>query len=462
METPNPRFHVVSLSKSASVVTFTFNPPATRWLLLLPALLALSMSWFAIRWYIGDTIAEYAPTPDQGGTDLAEVATHWAPDDPLTHWRLASFAMQDFSADNLAVAVREYELAVKAAPYDYRYWMEYGRALEASGDRDSAEKALKRAVELAPSYSNPRWYYGNLLLRQGKVDEAFQHLARAAEADPAMQQPVFALAAQVFGDDTGQTVKYLPSSTLRLQLAMNLINANKFAEAARVMKTVSEADQKAQSELTEEIMKALIDRKQFRAALSVLREIQPDPSQLPLLAQVWNPGFENQFPLMDPKPFHWMIDSKPQAQMSIDNVAHGGSKSLRMDFRAPSRLAGITASQTVVVEPDTTYQLQFYLRTEKLVSGATPAVMIADEVNGGWLTTAQPAPSGTNDWQPVTLEFRTKPTTDGISIHFIRGNCSDDPKEVCPIFGTIWYDDFNLQRIGGSGASTSGQGTNQR
>src|SRR5215831_17296190 len=143
-----------------------------RWLLLLPALLSLLFAWFALQWYVGDTIAEYAPAPESGGVELAQMAVRWAPDDPLTHWRLGTFEMKEFSPENVANAVNEYQLAVKASPYDYRYWMEYGRALEARGDRDAAEKALRHAVDLAPTYSYPLWLYGNVLLRQGKVDEA--------------------------------------------------------------------------------------------------------------------------------------------------------------------------------------------------------------------------------------------------------------------------------------------------
>src|SRR6185369_3235418 len=87
--------------------------------------------------------------------------------------RLGSLQERNFSAANLAAAVDEYRQAVEVEPNDYRYWMELGRALEATGDRDNGEKALRRAVELAPSYSNPRWQYGNLLLRAGRIDEAF-------------------------------------------------------------------------------------------------------------------------------------------------------------------------------------------------------------------------------------------------------------------------------------------------
>ena len=139
---------------------------------------------------------------------MARMAVEWAPGDPLDP--LATGLVQQektFTAENLARAVREYELAVQASPYDYRYWMELGRALEASGDPDAGEKALLRAVELAPAYSHPRWHYGNLLLRQGKLDQAFAQLARAAEADEVMQPQIFALASQVFGGDVDKIAR---------------------------------------------------------------------------------------------------------------------------------------------------------------------------------------------------------------------------------------------------------------
>ena len=45
---------------------------------------------------------------------MARMAVRWAPDDALAHWRLASLQEKNFSAENLAAAVREYELAVQA------------------------------------------------------------------------------------------------------------------------------------------------------------------------------------------------------------------------------------------------------------------------------------------------------------------------------------------------------------
>jgi Flp pilus assembly protein TadD len=443
----------VPQTKSSSIITLNFNPPALRWVLVLPALLALIGVTFAIRWYVGNTIAEYTSSPDADGIEMARLATRWAPDNALAHWRLGFLQERNFSSENLTAALAEYRLAVEVEPYDFRYWMEFGRALEAAGDTQNAEKALRRALELAPAYSHPRWQYGNVLLREGRVAEAFAELARAAEADSNMQPPVFGLALQVFGDDPAQIGKALGSGALRLQFALSLVRAGKPDQALAVVQTVSTADRKAQSEAIDEIGKALIASHYYHAALSLLRD-SADTTELPAPEQFWNGGFETALVKMDEKPFHWLIDSAAAAQLEIDNTrAHSGQHSLRIVFKSSNKLENIPVSQTVIVEPDTQYKLQFYVRTEGLITASSPLVVIKD-LAGQPLATSPALPSGTNDWQPVNITFKSKPKEDGILISFYREACgSKDP--VCPIFGSVWYDDFNLQRIAGAGVRTT-------
>jgi len=438
--------------RSKSVITINFNPPVTRWLLVLPALLAIFCAWFAVRWYVGDVIAEYAPTPEQGGVEMAQVAVRWAPDDPLTHWRLASFEEKTFTAENLAAAVQHYQLAVKASPYDYRYWMELGRALEAVGDRDASERALRRAVVLAPNYSHPLWSYGNVLLRQGKIEDAFVQLSKAADADEEMRAPVFGLATQVYGNDMDQVLKVLPQPAVRMQLAINLVNANNFAQASQVLRTISPEDRKAHGELADKIVSSLINNQQFQTALSLIRQLEPDQSQVAVAEQFFNGGFEQDVPMPDPKPFHWTINSRPQAQISIDPRGHNSGRSLRVTFSSPNKLDKVPISQTIVIEPNTVYRIQFYVRTDKLVSASTPMVSVTDATTGAQLAASEPVASGTNDWQLVTLNFKSTAKSEGISIGILRAGCEAQP--ICPIFGTVWYDDFNLQRVDSPGSSS--------
>jgi predicted negative regulator of RcsB-dependent stress response len=330
--------------------------------------------------------------------------------------------------------------------------MELGRALEAAGDPDRGEKALRQAVELAPAYSHPRWHYGNLLLREGKTDEAFAQLSKAAEADEVMQAPIFGLATHVFGGDVEKITQVLPAPAVRLQFAISLINTDKFDEAARVLRTITPADRKAQPALIDLALQSLIEHKQFHAALALLREIEPAGTESPAPEQFWNGGFEKPVPPSDPKPFRWLIGSPAQAQIVID--PRGRSQgSLRIIFKASTRMESIPVSQTIVVDPETQYRIQFYQRTEGLITASTPAVVISDSVDKTQLVSSAPMPTGTNDWQLVTLDFKTKPQHEGISLGLVRAACEGN-QPICPIFGTIWYDDFNIQRVsGGSGAS---------
>ncbi|MDX6575545.1 MAG: hypothetical protein QOE96_1498 [Blastocatellia bacterium] len=421
-----------------------------RWLLLLPALLAIFGAWFAVRWYVGNTIAEYAPDVTEGGLDMARMAVRWAPGDPLVHWRLGSLEEKVFSAENMAAAVNEYQTAVRLSPNDYRYWMELGRALEANGDRENGEKALRRAVELAPAYSHPRWQFGNLLLREGKFGEAFDQLGRAAESDNEMRRPVFDLAMQVFDGDVNEVVKEACTSpAARLQFVIYLVGTEKYDDARRILGTVSSAERRAHTELDRDLQESLIREKQFRAVLGLLREDHPD-TDLPAPEHFWNGGFETGLALTGANNFNWILESRGAVQVAIDSHGHSGQKSLRLVFKATRSLDKIPVSQTVVVEPGTQYHFECYLRTDDLISASTPVLVVLDAVDSATLAASSPIPTGTNGWQRVNFDFTTKPKHDGIIVGFNRPPCTGDA-QICPILGTVWYDDFNIQRVGSPG-----------
>jgi tetratricopeptide (TPR) repeat protein len=419
---------------------------ALRWVLLVPALLAISGAWFAVRWYVGNTIAEYSPAVAEDRIEMARVAVRWAPGDPLVHWRLGSLQEKTFSAENMAAAVSEYRMAVTLSPNDYRYWMELGHALEANGDPDSGEKALRRSVELAPAYSHPRWYFGNLLIREGKYDEGFEQLGHAAEADALMRPQVFDLAMRLLGGDINQIAKIVGvSPAARLQFSIYLVTAKRFDEAMRMWNTLSAADRRATPDVVKEFEEALIQAKQFRSVLNVMRQIEPE-AKIPQPGQFWNAGFETDLKT-GVNPFNWVIESHGAAQAGVDTHAHTGQKSLRILFRAPRNLDKIAVSQMVVVEPDTQYRFECYMKTEDVISASTPVLYVRDAIAGVTLGSSNPIPSGTSDWQRVSFDFTTKPEHDGIIFGFYRPPCSDTG-QICPIYGTVWYDDFNLQRIG--------------
>jgi hypothetical protein len=224
----------------------------------------------------------------------------------------------------------------------------------------------------------------------------------------------------------------------------------------RMWAAISPADRRSQRELSQELEKRLLQSKQFRAALEVMREAEPDLN-LPQPEQIRNGGFENSLSAPTPDSFDWVVYSRPQAQIGLDSRAHTGHGSLRILFRAPNALEKIQLSQTVIVEPEVLYRLEFYVRTEELIGVNTPILMIQDAVSGTTVAETVPLPSGTNDWQKVTVEFKLNPKHDGITIGFHRAPCGNG--QICPVFGTVWYDDFSLQRINSPGPSRGKAGS---
>jgi hypothetical protein len=266
-----------------------------------------------------------------------------------------------------------------------------------------------------------------------------------------MRPQVFELAMRVFAGDIDQIAKVACSTpAARAQFAVYLVSVQKVDDAMRMWGTITPADRRAQTEVTREMDDALVTAKQFRAALNLRRELQPD-GNLPVAGQIWNGDFESPLTSSVADPFGWQVNSRPSAQVTIDSLGHTGQGSLRIAFKSSSTLEKIHVSQTVVVEPGAQYRLEYYVRTQDLISASTPVLSIVDAADGAALAASKPVPSGTNQWEKITLDFTTNPKHDGITIGFNRADCSDT--QVCPIFGLVWYDDFILQRVGGPGAS---------
>jgi hypothetical protein len=437
-------------SSSPNILLFSLDGLGLRLVLLVPLVLALLCGWFSVRWLLGNTISEAASTGENPNMDLTRMAVRWAPSDPFVYWRLGVLAQREFNANNLDETARDFQTAVQLSPNDFRYWDELGRALEVIGNTEGAELALRRSTELAPAYSYPRWHYGNLLLRHGKLDEAFPNLFRAARANEQLWPQILNLAWQVYDGDVDRIAnEACKEPSVRIIFSIYLVGVRKADDAVRLWKTMSEADRQQQIAGGRELRRVLFEAKQFRAALEITRDIE-DQSEAPLPEQFSNGDFEKRLAIPVTKSFGWTIGSGVQAQISIQGLAHSGQYGMRIVFSAPNKLDRVNALQTIVVQPDTQYHLECYARTENLVSANPPVLVVLDAADGSLLAVSSPLPTGTHDWQKLSVDFKTK-TNDGITVTIGRLPCSVG--DVCPMFGTVWYDDFILQRGGSAGSA---------
>lgn len=434
------------------------SAPLLRVLLIVTVALAIVGAWYAGRWYFGNTIAEVTPMIEEGALETARTALSLAPDDPMSYWSAGQVEMREFTPEMLAAAVSHFEQAVSLSPNDYRLWMDLGRARERAGDAAGSEKAFRRAVELAPSYSSPRWHLGNLLLRQGRLNEAFAELRLAGESDKRLRPQIFNLAWRVYGEDIQAVERVVGNSAAtRADLAVYLISQGHIDEALQIWSSLNAAEKKEQRGTGDALVKALVAAKRYRAVLDASRDLAPQAEGLPAVGQFFNGGFESDAATaVFDKVFGWQVNSASEAQIAIDpRTAHQGSRSLRVVFNAPTNLRSINISQLVVVEPSTSYRLECFALARNLRTAGAPTIEVvdaADEKNT--LGVSQPLSIESADWQRMTIDFTTPAKAEAIQVRPSRASCG--PKmAVCPILGLVWYDDFNLQRISGS-ADTGG------
>ena len=179
--------------------------------------------------------------------------------------------------------------------------------------------------------------------------------------------------------------------------------------------------------------------------MSVWNDLAPSAAYRSAIGSMLDGGFEDEVAHKNGTVFGWQVSPAPQMQIGIDpQKAHTGSRSLRLLFQVRSRIDAINASQLVPVTPNTQYDLEYYVKTEKLQSGGTPLIQITDATDHSTLASSEAVANGDNDWQPVTLSFKTGARSEAVIVRIVRASCGDTP--VCPIFGAVWYDDFRFKR----------------
>jgi tetratricopeptide (TPR) repeat protein len=415
----------------------------TRVALLVIVLCAAAGAWVAGRWYFANVFAEVAPAAGEKGRGTLLWAQGAGPRDPLTHRAMGGLERRGFDPEAQRRAVANYEEAARLSPFDYRIWIDLGQARQQVEDAAGAEKAFRRAVGLAPNYAAPRWYLGNFLLRAERREEAFAELRQAAEADPTYRPQFYSAVWQTSGKDLS-TLQRAAGETAgaRADLAQFLLSRQRADDALQVWNSLNPQEKKQFAGLGEGMLRGFIEAKKYQAAVSVARGFAVSEETAPTIGRLTNNGFED---AAGAGPFGWQINSVAQAQTITDTARkRSGNNSLRVSFRVTSRLDWANVSQLVAVDAGGRYRLECQVYTDNLKSAATPVVQVLDAATSQILATSAPlAPGTSKTWLPVSVAFAAR--GEGVIVRLARESCGAET--TCPLFGTVWYDDFNLQRL---------------
>lgn len=409
---------------------------SVRAILVVSIIAALLFAWFSVRWQVGNLLATLTVETDPSLPAIAEIATSWAPSDP------AAFSLKAAAGD-AAASILALENAVRLAPNDYRWRTELGRAYEQDEQYGKAEEQLKKAVELAPSYSSAHWHLGNFYLRQEQAEKAMAELQIAAQNNIIYREQVFSLVWDFSGKDPKQLESIVGNRPdLIARLAYFFASRGKAEEALRNWDRLTDAEKVKNNALARAIALGLFDQKHFPQALEFARQYGAETDAA--AETVTNGAFEKPIGENEESKFGWLIvrnDTKFEASPD-SRVKRSGTRSLRATFKGYNKAAFSNIFQTGVVEPNRKYRLSFWVRTENLRSSGMPMVEITNANDDKAIVRSQTFPTGSNDWQQITVDFTSPANCNGITLRTIREFCGEE----CPITGIFWFDDFEISR----------------
>lgn len=408
--------------------------------LILILLSGLIFGWFAVRWQIGNLLADITSPNEENAKKTASVAYNFAPGDPATNWLLAGIEKETDPA-----YTEGFENVVRLAPNDYRWWIQLGRAYEQAEKPEKAEKAFLRAIELAPNYTFSHWQIGNFYLRQDRADEAFKELKKAAENNPVYREQIFSIAWDYYDQDTDRLEGIIgDSADVRAGLAKFYAAKEQPQKSLEMWNKLSPAEKANNDQVARIIAQALYDKRFLLSSVEFVKQLGIEKNAQ--AESVFNGSFEEDFSDSDSIYFGWKFTPAEKIRVQFSpSKKHAGKRSLQVTFTGFDKTEINNLYQTIAVRPGAKYQLSFWLKTENLKSAGTPKLEVLNANDNQILASSESFSDGTADWKQIKINFTVPDGIEGILLRTSRSYCG----EKCPLFGTFWYDDFKLERTSG-------------
>ena len=333
-----------------------------------------------------------------------------------------------------AEAATSLEIASGLRYRDDYLWIELGNTREELGNTESALAALDQAVHWAPYYAHTHWQRGNLLLRMGRTSDAFAELRKAAEANSTYAPNLIDLAWGISKADiqTTESLLNINDDTKRLALIRFLARKGKGSEVVDQIRSLTTP---LSTENRTELARLLFAGGSFAEAATLANMAE---------ASILNGRFEEPL-VVNESGFGWIIAPELKSRLAIDvSEKLGGARSLQINLDGTWAPETTLLSQTFIVKPGIDYRLSFGVSTKDLVTGGPPVLTVVDAKNNRLLGKPVNFPTGTTPWVRHGVEFMA--TTPAVVVRLQRSNCDSSP---CPIFGTLWLDEFYIEQTPG-------------
>ncbi len=347
--------------------------------------------------------------------------------------------------------------AARMQPDAAPYWRDLASACGATGDTACADRAFQRAVALNPMSPGLHWMIANYDLEMNRTEAGFAEFRRLLDLDPGYSGSVFHLCQQMDFDDPLVWNKIVDGNRnfkVPLEWIKTLAGEGRLDDAYRawrkemgslpapqaVTRQVSYADVRP-------FLDSLIQPRWGREAEAVWSDLRriglvheagtaSRPTNL-----VFNGDFEHK-PLNSG--FDWRLVPASGIMISRESGRPHGTSALRIDFTPPANGTFEPVYEYVPVEPEQTYLLSAWAKSEGITSDSGPRLRVTDAFADTRVLASTPDVTGTSAWQRVHSTFSTGPDTRFVKISVWRPRSRAFPFEIS---GAFWLTSVRLHPV---------------
>ena len=365
--------------------------------------------------------------------------------------RAVALEPRDAHPDNvLCRYIRDVESdATKALPYcersvelnqnDAEYWLDLAETSYEAGDTGGQRRAVERAIAVDPKTPEVAWNAANFYLLQGEVQPAVHLFSAVLKGDPALVPLTIKTSWQVLGNVDPVLNILPPDPSAYLQFLALLVSQNHPEAAAKVWASLIDLDIDVDYRGALFYIDQLLDRREVDAAEKAWRQIAarsagPDDYKRGDQSLMVNGSFERD--ILNGG-FDWRINQQGTTITVDDETVKDGRRSAKIAYSVPVLDGGL--SQLVPVEPDRSYIVTAWIKSQELQTANGPRLSIFDAWSGANLGSSEPT-SYTTDWRQVRAQFRSGHSTRLISLRLSRD------RQDTVIRGNLWIDDVQLRK----------------
>ena len=158
---------------------------------------------------------------------------------------------------------------------------------------------------------------------------------------------------------------------------------------------------------------------------------------------ITNSGFENEFTGKGFDWFYWNENDGKSEVKRDDHDTYKGDYSLRVNFRGRENISFHHVYQVFTADPQSKYRLTYAWKSQGITTDQGPFVEIYGYDKEGLYKTG-PMITGSQEWREVSIEFDMP---EGCRAAVMRLRRIPSNRFDSKIRGTVWLDDFRLEKI---------------